>query len=214
MCFSAAASFTSGAILSVAGVTTLKKVNRRKDIPFAIIPLLFGIQQLAEGVVWLSLTNNNQTCTAVSSYSFLFFAFILWPAFVPFVAGQGERDKVRKRIFHLFQIGGLSVTLYFLYFLINNPLTTYVNQHSISYQIFSPYQFSVASAYVFFTCGSLLFSRRNILKLFGAASTVAVAITYYFYQHAFTSVWCFFSGILSMIIYWHFRKNKRHQRNG
>lgn len=214
MCFSAAASFTSGAILLVVGVVTLSKVQHKKELPLAVIPLLFGIQQIIEGFVWVSLINQNQTCTAVSSYGFLFFAFILWPTFIPLVAGQGERSKTRKKIFTLFKIGGLSASLYFLYFLINNPLITFVNQNSIAYYLSSPYQFIIAGAYVFFTCGSLLFSHKNILKIFGAVSTVAVAITYLSYQYAFTSVWCFFSAILSIIIYWHFRKYKRHQRNG
>ena len=54
MCFSATASFISGTALCVIGVATLKQTKAPAEIPFALIPLLFGIQQLTEGVIWLS----------------------------------------------------------------------------------------------------------------------------------------------------------------
>ena len=44
MCFSATASFIAGISLSVIGVATVKKAERKAEIPFAMIPLLFGIQ--------------------------------------------------------------------------------------------------------------------------------------------------------------------------
>ena len=44
MCFSAPASFIAGTALSLIGVDALRKTKTRREIPFAIIPLLFGIQ--------------------------------------------------------------------------------------------------------------------------------------------------------------------------
>ena len=49
MCFSAPASFIAGTALSVIGVAALKRTESKSEIPFALIPLLFGIQQLIEG---------------------------------------------------------------------------------------------------------------------------------------------------------------------
>ena len=54
MCFSAAASLAAGGTLSVVGGLTLAKVKNKSELPFASIPLLFGIQQAIEGAVWLS----------------------------------------------------------------------------------------------------------------------------------------------------------------
>ena len=54
MCFSATASFIAGTGLSVLGVATLRATRRKEEIPFAAIPLLFGFQQIVEGVLWLS----------------------------------------------------------------------------------------------------------------------------------------------------------------
>ena len=54
MCFSATASFIAGVSLSVFGVATVKKAKRKAEIPFAMIPLFFGVQQIIEGMLWLS----------------------------------------------------------------------------------------------------------------------------------------------------------------
>jgi hypothetical protein len=43
MCFSATACFTAGGALSALGVLTIRQVKDRASLPFAAIPLLFGI---------------------------------------------------------------------------------------------------------------------------------------------------------------------------
>jgi hypothetical protein len=209
MCFSATASFASGTALSAAGVSTLAKTETREDIPIAAIPLLFGAQQILEGVVWLSLSRVDQTCTKIPAYGFLFFAFILWPVFIPFVAARGEQDAFRKRLFVPFKLGGIAVALYYLYFMFYSPLITRVAGHSIVYYIASPQNYAVAGIYVLITCGSLLLSSRNILKLFGILTSVAFVATYYFYHVTLTSVWCFFAAILSAVIYWYFWSKRK-----
>jgi len=53
MCFSAEASFIAGGILSIAGIVTLAKTQNPSYRALASIPLLFGLQQIGEGFVWL-----------------------------------------------------------------------------------------------------------------------------------------------------------------
>ena len=48
MCFSATASFTAGVALLIVGTVTTRRASRRTELPFALIPLLFGVQQLLE----------------------------------------------------------------------------------------------------------------------------------------------------------------------
>ena len=54
MCFSATASFTAGAGLLVIGAITIRLSRDRAELPFAAIPVLFGVQQLIEGALWLT----------------------------------------------------------------------------------------------------------------------------------------------------------------
>ena len=57
MCFSPEASFTGGVIIFSIGVAAVKSVHKPNQLIFAIIPLFFGIQQITEGFLWLSLQN-------------------------------------------------------------------------------------------------------------------------------------------------------------
>ena len=52
MCFSANASFGAGVFLTSIGVIATKNISNKKQILFASIPILFGIQQITEGFLW------------------------------------------------------------------------------------------------------------------------------------------------------------------
>ncbi|WP_424324591.1 DUF6629 family protein, partial [Gordonia sp. (in: high G+C Gram-positive bacteria)] len=55
MCFSATASFVGAGVITAAGVATLALVRDVRQLPFASLPLLFGIHQALEGWTWLEL---------------------------------------------------------------------------------------------------------------------------------------------------------------
>ena len=62
MCFSATASFAAAALLLGIGTLTLKSAlaaHRQADLPFAAIPMLFALQQLIEGVIWLTFSHQS-----------------------------------------------------------------------------------------------------------------------------------------------------------
>ena len=84
MCFSATASFVAGTALSVLGVATLRTTRSRREIAFAAIPLLFGLQQIVEGVLWLSFRFDAPQLNVAMTYLFSLFSHVLWPIFVPF----------------------------------------------------------------------------------------------------------------------------------
>lgn len=96
MCFSATASFTAGTILVTAGVLTLRHVKSKSTLPFAFIPLLFGIQQIIEGIIWISF--GSPVLHNVVTYLFVMFSHVLWPVFVPTTIWLMEKDPERKKI--------------------------------------------------------------------------------------------------------------------
>ena len=61
MCFSATASFSAGAALLIVGAVTVRRARRRAELPFSLIPVLFGIQQLIEGAIWLTFPDKAGT---------------------------------------------------------------------------------------------------------------------------------------------------------
>src|SRR3989344_1274579 len=206
MCFSATASFAAGAVLSATGAVTIKKARTKNEGPFAAIPLLFGIQQAVEGVVWLSFGYGTPFFGQVATYAFVFFAYVLWPTFVPFSIRSIEKDPHRKQILSVFLGLGVGVSLYLLYFILSHPMTAHVVNKSIVYPLPAQYGAFTMGLYLLATSVSFFFSSNKILNIFGTLVLLSFAAAYYFYTAAFASTWCFFAAILSAIVYWYFKR--------
>ena len=111
MCFSATASFIAGITLSVAGVAALKRTEAKTELPFAAIPLLFGIQQLIEGVIWLTFSYDTPFLKQTLTYVYAGFSHVLWPIYVPLAVGILEAVRWRKRAIFAFGVAGVAVAL-------------------------------------------------------------------------------------------------------
>jgi hypothetical protein len=210
MCFSAAASFAAGGALSVAGGFTVAKAKNKYELPFASIPLLFGIQQAIEGAVWVSF--GAPIVNTVATYAYSMFSHVLWPIFVPFSVLMIETDPFRKKILRLFSLLGLTVGGYLLYFIIVDPVTAHVVNNSIAYHSPHFYVLPTMALYLVATCGSCLVSSHKIINIFGVVLFISFAIAAWFFTETFFSVWCFFAGVLSIIVYWYFQRNSAASR--
>ena len=211
MCFSATASFSAGAILLGLGTLTLKSVRRPRELPFAAIPLLFAIQQLSEGVIWLTFRYEAPQLNAVMTYVYSFFSHVLWPVYVPVAVLLIESPGWRRRALLAFVAAGVAVGAYLLYILVAYPVVSRpIGQH-IKYV--SPHFFAAAvmTLYLMSITFSLLLSTHRTVKAFGVLALLSFAAAYYFYATWFISVWCFFASLLSAIVYLHFvlRKTER-----
>lgn len=210
MCFSATASLVAGGTLSIIGIATLSQVKTRKELPLASIPLLFGIQQIVDGVVWLSF--GIQPLNTIAIYIYALFSRVWWPIFLPLSVILIESNRRRKNILRIFSILGLFVGLFFLYFILTGPVTANIIRDCIVYDVSYPYMPIILTLYLVATCGACLFSSRKMLKIFGGTLFVSFFISGWFYFEKFSSTWCFFAAVLSIIIYGHFR-NKSHSVN-
>ncbi len=208
MCFSASASFIAGASLSAVGVATLRKTEQRSEIPFAMIPLLFGVQQITEGVVWLSFRFDAPLFHLAATYVYSVFSHVLWPVFVPFSIALLETVRWRHRVIIGFLSIGLAVGIYLLYFLVAYPVTAQVENHII---YISPhfYLLPVMAFYLAATCVSCFFSSHKTINIFGVLLLASFLAAYHFSRVTLVSVWCFFAAILSLVIYGYFNQEVR-----
>ena len=103
-------------------------------------------------------------------------------------------------------IGG-ATTLYILWALTAFPLQVYVQGNSIVYINQATNNTAVAVFYVIATCGSLFFSQIRMMVIFGAANLVILLIVMEFKRYAFTSLWCAYAAIASVIILAYFWKS-------
>lgn len=206
MCFSAEASFT--AAVALAGVTYLnfKTIVSRSQIPLALVPAFFGAQQFSEGLVWLAIGNNYQPKELLISaqYLYLFFAFVFWPLWIPFSLYLVESVNWRKMLIGACFIGGIIFGIACAKFALTEEVTTKVYQYSIHYVSNIPTLTPFYAPIVLLPC--FLSSYRN-MWLFGILTTVSFAAAMYMYEQTFTSVWCFFSAIMSISLYKVLRDN-------
>ena len=204
MCFSATASFTAGTALTAVGVLTVSKSRGKAELPLALVPLLFGVQQLTEGALWLSLRHDLPLLRTLATYTFSMFSHVLWPIFVPFAILLVETSRRRKRAIGVFQILGLGVGLYLFYFIVRFPVTAHVHNQSISYRSPHFYIGAVLVIYLLATCVSGLFSSHRCVNAFGVLAFVLAVVAYQISAETFVSVWCFYAAVLSLFIYLHF----------
>jgi len=80
------------------------------------------------------------------------------------------------------------------------PLELYVRGNSIVYINQATNNTAVALLYVIATCGSLFFSKVKMMVVFGAANLAILLIVMEFKRYAFTSLWCAYAAVASVII--------------
>lgn len=204
MCFSATASFAAGTALLAAGAVALKKTGRPSERPYASIPLLFGLQQLIEGGVWLSFRMEAPLLNPAMTFAYSLFSHVLWPLYVPLAALLLEPVPWRKNALLAFLAAGGAVGIYLLVNMLRFPIESRPAGGHIEYA--SPHFFvvPVMAGYLAGTCISMLFSSHNLVRAFGAAALLSFALSYAVYRQWFISVWCFFAAALSVIVLLYF----------
>ncbi len=204
MCFSATASFTAGTLLLAVGALTLKLAKRSCEWPFAAIPLLFAMQQLTEGVIWLTFSASTPLLNTVMTYLYSFFSHVLWPVYLPIAVLMIEPSRGHRRALTTLVVAGSAVGVYLLYILVAFPVVSRPTGQHVEYD--SPHFFvaAVMMLYLVSTTVSPLLSTLRGVRAFGALALLSFGAAYYFYATWFISVWCFFAALLSVVIYFHF----------
>jgi hypothetical protein len=201
MCFSATANFVGSGALGVIGVVTLTKVKHRRELLFAALPTLFAVHQFIEGFVWLGLDGNlSPTVTHDMGAAYMLYAQGLLPFLLPLSVLLFEPDgKSRRRMLPFVVLGG-GTALYILWALTAYPLEIYVKGSSIVYINQATNNTTVALLYVIATCGSLFLSKVKPMVIFGTANLTILLVVMEVKRYAFTSLWCAYAAIASLII--------------
>jgi hypothetical protein len=205
MCFSANASFGAGIILTTIGVATIKKVREPNQLFFASIPFVFGIQQFSEGFLWLALTFSKYAFLEhIFTYSFLFFAQIVWPILIPISIFLLEK-KGRRELLQISLIGiGAIVSIYLGFCLISYPIQAKILGQHISYKQDYPIVLRHYGGLLYFIATVLppVFSSFKKVWILSFAIFTSYLITFIFYDDYIISVWCFFASILSGLVFY------------
>ncbi len=212
MCFSATANFVGSGVLGAVGVVTFTKVKHRREVLFAALPTLFAIHQFTEGFVWLGLDGILSPAVAHDmGAAFMLYAQGLLPFLLPLSVLLFEPNaKSRSRMLPFVVLGG-ATSLYILWALTAFPLQLYVRGNSIVYINQATNNTAVAVLYVIATCGSLFFSQIRMMVIFGAANLAILLVVMELKRYAFTSLWCAYAAIASVIILAYFWRSHKER---
>jgi hypothetical protein len=187
----------------VIGVAAIKKLRHPSQLLFACIPLIFAVQQIAEGILWLTLPYAKYAHTQVwVTYIFLFFAEVVWPLWVPVAILLLEKEIFRKKIQRVLVVAGVLVALYFTFCLFTYPVRANIVGYHISYTLLFPpaLQNTGIVLYAMATILPPFFSPLKRMWLLGVAILVSYIISAIFYEHYILSVWCFFAAVISISV--------------
>jgi hypothetical protein len=211
MCFSETASLTVGAGLCVTGVATVGMVRNPHELPLALVPLLFGVQQLTEAVVWHNLGDGPNHYAGWAVTAFLAFALPFWPAFVPIATLTAEPRPERRRWMWTFVALGLLVAVPLAVAVARGGAWAHAQEHRIVYHL--PHVWPNIPGghwaidvlpYIVAACASTLLSSIGTLRAFGIVAIATALISEVAYDRAFVSVWCFMAAVLSLLLVLHF----------
>lgn len=213
MCFSAKTSFLTATSLTITGLFTLKHVKNSAQRFLAAIPFMFATQQTAEGILWLTVINSSLTYPLLAHtamFTFLFFAFIVWPTWIPLSLYYLEKKSINKKMLFFLLIIGLLWSISLLIILIKYPTQVKIDCSHIYYDLGVPFKkYNVIGFLIYILCTIIPFFLTSRLSfwIFGSLVAISCFITIIFWKKFLISVWCFFAALLSLLIYiiirWH-----------
>jgi hypothetical protein len=221
MCFSATASFGASAVLGTIGIIAVAKAKTNPQRLFATIPLIFAVQQLMEGLLWLSLKNADMASwQPLLTYIYLVFAMAVWPLWVPLTIRLLEKDARSKRIMNVLVGIGIFVSVCVVLVLSLFPVqvmtpiclscpfsaTPSLSQH-LHYQFtFPPVPKGLIGAftvlYIMATIVTPFISSIKKMKWLGFVFLASYLFAVILYNGFVISIWCFFAALLSFVVLW------------
>jgi hypothetical protein len=213
MCFSPEASFAGGVIISAIGVATIRKIHNPSQIVFASIPLFFGIQQVAEGFLWMTLPDHDfLNVQKISTYLFLIMAQVIWPSMIPASIMLMADNIKRKKLLSIFSGIGFSLSMYYAFCLFTFTVTPQISGYHILYKNDFPPSLSnpAFAVYLIVTVTPLFISGIKRTWILGILMSLSCLVTAFFFTQYLTSVWCFFAALISGVIFWILNDSKKN----
>jgi hypothetical protein len=207
MCFSPQGDLAAGVVVTAIGVDACLHIHERKDKALiAVLPVLLGLHQIDESLVWFGLRNEVPPGVGrAAMWIYLAVALVVLPAFVPTAVLALEPDSRRRRLIVPFVVLGIAVAIVLLVTMLVNPVTVSQQHLHLAYSIGLPNGVLVVGLYVLATCGSVLLSSYKHVVLFGVVNLVAVAVLARLTADGFTSLWCAYAAVTGAAIALHVR---------
>lgn len=208
MCLSAEVSFGAAAFLIPAGAVTAASSMRRdrRYLMIALLPSLFGVQQLVEGLIWTAGQEDDTARLNRYALVYMFFTWIVWPIWGPMSAYFAERGPRRHVVLPFVVAGAMLGGLQFVpYFVHEGWLATTFLPWAVRYKDINLLDGLVPrgvtyAIYVTVVIVPFLLVREWEIKVFGLLVAGVLVVTYMFFSYAYISVFCFGAAIASVYL--------------
>ncbi len=200
MCFSATASFTASFTLLLCGIASLYRAKKNQHL-FAMIPIFFSIQQFIEGTIWQSLTSG--ASAQLATYAYLSLVFIIWPNWIPLsIAVMSKRISEKKALVLPMVAGICTSILAIASFFASSPTARIIGNH-IQYTAHLPVWTFISGTFLYLIAAITPFFIPHIpnLWLMGVIAAISYTVSFIFYRAVLLSVWCFFTALLSVLVF-------------
>jgi hypothetical protein len=211
VCFSPDADAVVGGIVVVIGVDALRQVREPKQVLFAALPLLFGLHQLDEALVWWGLQGRiSESVERVGVWIYVLFALAALPMLVPLAVYSIERSAARRKVIAAFSALGIGVGVALGVSLFRGSVNAAIGGHYIAYDVSALHQGrDLTALYVLAACGALVLCSHRDIAALGLLNFVAVPVLMWLTVSGFISLWCFWAAIVSVVIDFHLRRSAK-----
>ncbi len=197
MCWSATADLVAGvgiAAVGVACVTTVTRAGRSRDLPLAALPLLLGVHQIVESLVWRA-----DGGTGPATVTWAVIALPLLALWVPVAVLCAAPGRARPRL--LLPLGaGVVTSTALAYSLSDHQVTEDIRGHTVGYAVDLSHSGLLVAGYLLATVGSLLLSGDRRLVLFGMLAGVGAPVCWALWRLEFVSTWCALAALCSLVL--------------
>jgi hypothetical protein len=213
VCFSPEGDLVGGLVVTAIGVDAYNHLHGRNNhLLFAMVPLVLGVHQLDESLVWWSLEGPVPSSIGrVAMWIYLLIAMVVVPILVPLSIWKLEPTGRRRWIVAPFLGLGVGVAIVLLITMLRGPVSVKLGAYHLAYGIGLHNGILIVGLYVLATCGSLLCSGYRDIVIFGVANVIAVVVLARLTADGFTSLWCFYAAIAAGFVSLHMRFGRPHR---
>ncbi len=195
MCWSATADLVAGCGIAAVGVACVARTRRAADLPMAGLPLLLGVHQIVESLVWRSGGG-----TGPATVTWAAIALPLLAVWVPVsVLCVAPPRAVRRLMIPL--VTGLATAALLSYRLATHSVRAEIRGHTVGYVVSLPGAEVLVAGYLLATIGSLLLCGDRLLRALGVLVAVGALTCWALWRAEFVSTWCAFAAVGSLVVY-------------
>ncbi|MFF8774880.1 DUF6629 family protein [Kitasatospora sp. NPDC015120] len=206
MCWSARADLVVGGAVTAVGVLCLvrtRRSGRPERLPLATLPLVLGVHQLIEAVVWLGTDGDPPAAPAAwARTAWAVIALPLLPVLVPVGVRRAAVDagRSRRRLLTALVLFGLLVAVPSAHAVATHPVGVTAHAHTLDYRIGVPHPALLLAGYLLATVGALLASGDRLLRRLGLITGTGALACALLWRLAFVSTWCALAAVASVLL--------------